>query len=84
MKNTIFLKPGKKDYTGELVSYLLYAADDTEISFETGEYHFSECGSYNRYFTPVCNRSGDKKVVFPIHTLPVIRILSTYYIHIFC
>lgn len=66
MKNTIFLKPGKKDYTAELVSYLLYAADDTEISFETGEYHFSECGSYNRYFTPVCNRSGDKKVVFPI------------------
>jgi len=66
VKNTIYIKPGKNDYTSELVSCLLYATDDTEIFFEKGEYHFFESGCYNSYFTPVCNRSGDKKVIFPI------------------
>ena len=62
--NEIIVKPGKRNYTPEIVEILRGCPDGTTVSFEKGVYDFYTEGVYERYLCPVCNQSGDKKIVF--------------------
>ena len=64
--NTIRFEPDGENRTPELVRALLHAQDGTTLSFAKGVYDFYGDGVYRGYFCPGCNRSSDKKVVFPL------------------
>ena len=63
----IMIRPqAGKNRTPEVVRTLLQAQDGTVLKFEEGVYDFYEEGAYEGYFVPACNRSSDKKVIFPL------------------
>ena len=64
--NTIRFEPDGGNRTPGLVRALLHAQDGTTLSFAKGVYDFYGDGVYRGYFCPGCNRSSDKKVVFPL------------------
>ncbi len=70
----IHFSPNGKNRTPDVVQALLHAQDGTVLYFENGIYDFYEDGCYEGYFCPSCNRSSDKKVVFPLLSLRGISI----------
>jgi len=66
---TFNFTPNGQNRTPEVVSALLHAEDGTVLRFSAGTYDFYEEGVYEGYFSPSCNKSGDKKVVFPLLNL---------------
>ncbi len=61
--------PNGKNRTPEVVKVLLHAADGTVLHFAPGTYDFYGEGVYEGYFSPSCNKSSDKKVIFPFLNL---------------
>lgn len=51
--------------TAEIVEVLRACPDYTTVLFEKGTYDFSADGARRLYLNPVCNASGEKKVIFP-------------------
>ncbi len=72
--NSITFRPNGKNRTPDVVKALLHAPDNTVVRFEEGVYDFYREGTYNGYFFPGCNRSGEKQVVFPLLNLNNITI----------
>ena len=66
MTETLFVKRGEKDLTRRIVSFLSGVKENAEIIFEKGDYEFSSDGCFEREFFPLNNKSGVKKVVFPV------------------
>ncbi len=66
MINQIDFEPNGKNRTPEVVRALLHAQDGTTLRFKKGVYDFWAEGACKGYFCPGCNRSSDKKVVFPL------------------
>lgn len=58
--------PDGKNRTPEVAEALRQAKDGDTLSFEAGRYDFWSDGAYEGYFCPSCNKSGDKKVIFPL------------------
>lgn len=66
MEKQILFTPNGQNRTPEIVEALRNASDGTELIFFPGIYDFYAEGAYEGYFCPVCNRSGDKRVIFPM------------------
>ncbi len=64
--NRIVFSPNGQNRTPEVVEALRTAPDGTTLCFEPGVYDFSAEDAYRGYFSPSCNMSSDKKVIFPI------------------
>ncbi len=64
--HTLHFTPNGTNRTPEIMEALRSAADGTTLSFENGVYDFYKDGTYEDYFSPSCNMSCDKWVVFPI------------------
>ncbi len=64
--NTICFQPNGENRTPEIVEALRNASDGTTLHFSPGVYDFFAEGTYRGYFSPSCNTSSDKRVVFPI------------------
>jgi GNAT superfamily N-acetyltransferase len=64
--NVIEFAPGGKNRTPEVVDALMRAEPGTVLRFSKGVYDFYADGAYQDIFFPACNRSGDKKVIFPL------------------
>ena len=58
--------PDRRNRTGEIVEALRTAPDGSVIRFEPGIYDFSADDAFSGYFCPSCNKSSDKKVIFPV------------------
>ncbi len=52
--------------TGDMVEILRSCPDNATVRFEKGTYDFYGGGAARIYLNPVCNASGEKKVIFPI------------------
>ena len=61
--------PNGKNRTKEVVDALLHTTDGTKLVFERGTYDFYADGTYRSYCFIGCNRSGEKRVVFPLLNL---------------
>lgn len=72
--NKIIFHAERTNFTPRIVNALLHAADGSIFEFEKGTYDFYAGGAYEGYFFPSCNRSGDKKVCFPLLNLNDITI----------
>ena len=58
--------PDRRNRTGEIVEALRTAPDGSVIRFESGIYDFFADDAFSGYFCPSCNKSSDKKVIFPV------------------
>ena len=58
--------PDRRNRTGEIVEALRTAPDGSVIRFEPGIYDFFADDAFSGYFCPSCNKSSDKKVIFPV------------------
>jgi len=56
----------EENSTPSVVDALRTAEDGSVILLEKGVYHFYADGCYTGYFSPVCNQSGEKRVIFPL------------------
>lgn len=56
----------KGSNSSEIVEILRGCPDNTTVTFEQGIYDLYADGALRIYLNPVCNASGEKKVVFPI------------------
>ena len=70
----IRLTPNGKNRTKEVVDALLHMQSGTTLVFEKGTYDFYLDGAYRGYFFIGCNRSGEKRVVFPLLNLKNVTI----------
>ncbi len=66
MNSAIQLIPNGTNRTPEIVELLRRLPDNSTVSFEKGVYDFFADGAYEGYFSPSCNTSSDKKVIFPL------------------
>ena len=64
--NEIKISSGKENYTPIVVETLRNCADGSKIVFENGTYDFYADGARKEYLFPVCNQSGEKRIVFPL------------------
>ncbi len=62
----IFFTPNGENRTPEIVNAIRTAADGTTVFFAPGVYDFYREGSHEDYFSPSCNTSSDKWVIFLI------------------
>ena len=60
------IKEKSGNRTPEIVEILRNCPDGTTVTFAPGVYDFYAGGTARVYLDPVCNASGEKKVVFPI------------------
>ena len=58
--------PDRRNRTPEIVEALRTVKDGAVIRFEPGVYDFFADSAFEGYFCPSCNKSGDKKVIFPL------------------
>lgn len=66
MGRTIKISNDRKNNTPYITEIFRTVEDGTTISFENGIYNFYADGAKVEYLCPVCNKSSEKKIIFPI------------------